>query len=647
MMPMPRIRNSPLADKKKPRRNGAKYREGVNERVGGAVTDVRGAQRRRIEANPNELSRSVLVRTRRLLVRLVQLSGFAEESRGGRVYGNSRRTPDSSRCRPRAAIFTALVACFALAGCVHSRSQPEIRLVLTITVDQLRGDVLSRYQDRFTADPGSGFGYLQNHGVVFSDANFDHATTFTAVGHATLFTGAEAAVHGITGNAWLVGNQAIWAVTDTESPILDGTGNGSGSPRNLLVGTLGDALIERSARPARVFSVSTKDRSAILSGGLRGKAFWFDKESGRYVTSRYYYDGTPVWLEEWNALGKVWEYRDQSWDLLEDRDAYPFADDDDAPWEPGIEHQGNRFPHALGRVVTEEYLSALRFTPMADELTLDVVYHLIDAERVGQRDGTDMLAVSLSATDYVGHAFGPSSLEAEDNLFRLDRGLRRLLDFVDARIGLDHTLIVLTADHGIPEIPERYIAKGIDSGRIDIDRLQQRVRAGLGTRFDTSRNLLVGFSNPALFLDRSAIADLHLDLEEVQAVAAEIARREAGIEQAIPASDIAAGRIANRALAAMLKNSFHPDRSGDVILIQKRYWYLHPGIHGYATMHGSPYRYDTHIPLIFVVPGVQAKLVTRPVHAVDMAPTVARILGVEPLEDASGDVLTEALPAVH
>ncbi len=589
----------------------------------------------------------MLVRTRQLLVRLIQLSRFATESRCGARHGLYPRTPISGRYRPRVAIVSMLVACVALTGCVHSRSEPDIRLVLAITVDQLGGDVLPRYRDRFTADPASGFGYLQNNGVVFSDANFDQATTFTAVGHATLFTGAQAAVHGITGNAWFAGHEAIWSVTDPQSPILGSTGDGSGSPRNLLVGTLGDALIEHSARPARVFSVSTKDRSAILPGGLRGKAFWFDKESGRYVTSRYYYGETPGWLEEWNALGKVWGYRDQTWNLLEDRDAYPFADDDGAPWEPGIEHQGNRFPHALGRDGTAEYLSALRFTPMADELTLDVVYHLIDAERIGQRDGTDMLAVSLSATDYVGHAFGPSSLEAEDNLFRLDRGLRRLLDFVDGRIGLEHTLIVLTADHGIPEIPERYIANGIDSGRIDIDGLLQRVRTGLGARFDTGRDLLVGFSNPALFLDRTTIADLHLDLGEVQAVAAEIARREAGIEQAIPASDIAAGVNANSTLGVMLKNSFHPDRSGDVILIQKRYWYLHPKIHGYATMHGSPYRYDTHIPLIFVVPGVEARRVTRPVHAVDMAPTVARILGVEPLEDASGDVLAEALPLEH
>jgi len=647
MVTMPKIRISLLADKKKPRRNGAKYREGVNERVGRAAADTPVARRHRIDANPSELSRSILVRTRQLLVRLVQFSGIAEKSGDGPAYPHSRRTSRSGRYHPLAAIFPALLASFALAGCVHGRSQPDIRLVLVITVDQLRGDVLPRYQDRFIADPGSGFGYLQRHGVVFSDANFDHATTFTAVGHATLFTGAEAAVHGITGNAWFVGHETIWSVTDPESPILGGAGDGTGSPRNLLVGTVGDALIDTGAIPARVFSVSTKDRSAILSGGLRGKSFWYDKESGRYVTSAYYYDETPAWLEQWNALGKVWDYREQNWELLEDPDSYPFADDDASPWEQATEHLSNRFPHALGRDDTLAYLSALRFTAMADELTLDVLYHLIDAERIGQLDGTDMLAISLSSTDYVGHAFGPSSLEAEDNLFRLDRGLRRLLDFVDGRIGLEHTLVVLTADHGIPEIPERYIANGIDSGRIDIDGLLQRVRAGLGTRFDTSRDLLVGFSNPGLFLDRTAIADLHLDRGEVQAAAAEIARREAGIEQAIPASDIAAGQNANSALAAMLKNSFHPDRSGDVILIQKRYWYLHPEVDGYATMHGSPYRYDTHIPLIFVVPGVEAKLVTRPVKAVDMAPTVARILGLEPLADASGDVLAEAVPAVH
>ncbi len=556
------------------------------------------------------------------------------------------RQTQSAYHRAVTAVLFVITACLLFAGCGSNPTQPDTRLVLVFTVDQLRGDVLPRYRSRFRADPASGFGYLQRKGVVFSDANFDHATTFTAVGHATLFTGAQASSHGITGNAWFEGTEEVWCVADPDAPFLNGVDNttDNASPRKLLVNTVGDALVDAGNGTARVFSVSTKERAAILPGGYRGKAFWYDRKTGQYVTSRYYYEQTPLWLKQWNELGRIDEIRRQQWTLLDDRSAYIYADADDAPWETGTESTGNTFPHPLDRREDAEFFSALRYTPMADELTFDVARRLIEAEHIGQRNGTDMLAIGLSATDYVGHAFGPSSLEAEDNLFRLDKGLGRFLAFIDERVGLENTVIVLGADHGIPQIPERYIARGQDSGRIDVPGLLQRIRTEMRKAFDTDRDLVAGFSNPALFFDRAAIAQLQLDPAAVESVAAAVARAEPGVALAITRTDIRANRIPDATLATKLRHAFQPDRSGDVILVQKRNWYLHPQPNAYATMHGSPYRYDTHIPLIFVIPGVPAREVGRPVRAVDMAPTLARILGLGSLEHASGEILAETVP---
>jgi len=545
-----------------------------------------------------------------------------------------------------ATMLFGIAVCLLLAGCSSNPTQPETRLVLAFTVDQLRGGVLPRYRSRFDADPSSGFGYLQRHGVVFLDANFDHATTFTAVGHATLFTGAQASTHGITGNAWFEGNQQVWCVADPASPFLNGVDGttDNASPRNLMVETVGDALVDERSGAARVFSVSTKERAAILPGGHRGKAFWFDKQTGQYVTSRYYYRKTPAWLANWNAQGRIGDMRRQAWTLLDDRAAYVYADADDSEWETGSEHNGNTFPHTLDRDEDGEFFSALRYTPMADDLTFDVARRLVEEERIGQRNGTDLLAIGLSATDYIGHSFGPSSLEAEDNLFRLDKSLGRFLEFIDERVGLEHTVIVLSADHGIPEIPERYIAQGMDAGRIDVPGLLQRVRTELREAFATDRNLVAGFSNPAFFFDRAAIAELQLDPAAVESVVAATARDEPGVALVITRTDILAKRIPDPALAAKLRHAFHPARSGDVILVQKPNWYLHPQPDAYATMHGSPYRYDTHIPLIFVVPGVAPREISRPVRAVDMAPTLARILGLDSLPQASGKILPETVP---
>ena len=338
------------------------------------------------------------------------------------------------------------------------------KLVVQITVDQLRGDLPMRYRDRLGE---GGFRYLLEQGVHYSNAHYRHANTETAVGHATLVTGADPSAHGIVGNDWIdpVSGAFVYNTEDDRHHLVgkERKAHQGVSPRNLLASTIGDELVLSNGGRSRVFSVSGKDRGAILPGGHAGKAFWYSKSSGQFVTSSYYYDAYPGWVEAWNGAAPAEAYRGRSWELLREKSTYQAADRDDRAYEAAALGMGRVFPHAYG---DDKYLTLrLGITPPVDELTLDFVKTLIREEGLGQRGATDFLAVSFSATDYVGHLFGPSSLESEDMILRVDRTLAELFQAIDQAVGLENSLIVLSADHGGPDAPERASEIGIEAGR--------------------------------------------------------------------------------------------------------------------------------------------------------------------------------------
>lgn len=342
------------------------------------------------------------------------------------------------------------------------------KLVLQITVHQLRGDLPTRFLERLGK---GGFRYLLDHGTHFVNAHYRHANTETAVGHATLFTGADPSRHGIVANDWIEPLSGAF-VYNTENDLHHIIGrkprpHEGVSPRNLLASTIGDELVVHSAGRSRVFSVSIKDRGAILPGGHAGKAFWFSRSRGTFVTSTYYYEDYPQWVTDWNEKRPADAYNGRSWNLLGDRSIYTAKDFDDRPYEADLSPLGRTFPHELGDGTSKYFYLVLSLTSFGDELTLDSKV-LIKEEGVGQGDATDFLAISFAATDYIGHLFGPSSLEAEDNILRLDRVLAELFRYVDEMVGLDKTLIALSADHGGPEAPEYLASLGFDAGRFPL-----------------------------------------------------------------------------------------------------------------------------------------------------------------------------------
>lgn len=531
--------------------------------------------------------------------------------------------------RPTPALLTPLAS-----------DRPKTALTVLVSIDQLRADMPLKLLPRFGK---GGFRRLYEEGVVYDAATYAHSATETAVGHATLATGALPRDHGIVGNEWSERNTRVYSVDDAASELLGASGAGK-SPARLLVQTLGDVLL--AAQPAAlVRSVSGKERSAIMMGGHKGTAYWLDEGRGSFVTSRYYADRTPAWVEAFAALRPAERYRAQRWELLAPAAEYVAADDH--PWEQrgAAELSGPLFPHAFGDVTGEQFVHALKSTPFGDELTLAFIRALFDAEPLGRDRTSDLLTLSFSSTDYIGHAFGPESREAEDNLLRLDRTLAQLFALLDERVGKGHYVFVLSSDHGACESPEWFLAQGMDAGRVDPELLRRTVDDGLRARFSVGVELVSDFINPTLVLNEQRIASLSLDLSAVEHAAVELVREVPGVHSAHARSDLVARTGPEHPFKVRMEQSTHPERSGHVYVVPKEHWLLATKPDKLTAMHGTPWPYDGQVPIVVWGTGARAQRVLRAVDPRDIAPTLAQLLGIPVPAASTGKPLVEALPA--
>ena len=530
----------------------------------------------------------------------------------------------------------------AIAAPAVSADQPK--LIVFITIDQLRGDMPWKFKDRFGE---GGFKYLMDKGTVYTDANFRHSTTFTAVGHASLATGGSALQHGLAGNDWhdIATGKRVYCVEDDRHTLIgkEPKPHAGMSPRNLTASTFGDEVILASGGKSRVFSVSIKDRGAILPGGQRGKAVWYSSSSGKFVTSTYYYSEYPAWVTAWNKADHAAAYKDKEWTLLQDRSTYIYADRDDEPWEKSYKKLGRTFPHPLGNEDEKAFYATLRYTPMGDELTLAFVKELVDQEKLGTGPTTDVLAVSFSVTDYIGHAFGPDSLEVEDNLLRLDRTLADFFEFLDKKFDLDNVVIALSSDHGVDSVPERTQHFGLDAGRHRPKDFLEAVNEGLKKRFKIQDALVKVFWNPSLYLDLDAVNRAGLEVERVEAALREEILKVPGVRFAVTRTDLLKGNVTSEPMHAKVQRSFHPTRSGNVLFVQDVSWYLYPNPDEFAAMHGTPYGYDTYVPIMFAGHKIEHEIVDREVAPEDIASTITTYLGIKPPSGSTGVPLEEVM----
>jgi len=536
------------------------------------------------------------------------------------------------------------------------RAAERVRLVLQVTVDGLRGDLLRRYGDRFGE---GGFRHLLEQGAVYANAHYRHANTETIVGHATLATGASPAQHGMIGNVWFdrESGELAYNIEDPEHPILptrEEVAEGAQidpaqkqsrtqgrSPRSLLASTFGDELFTHTAGGAKVFGVSGKDRSAVSMAGHVGKAFWYSTDSGDMVTSSYYYDAYPDWVVQWNARRLAESHAGGAWALLEDASTYLLAASDDRPYETDLKGYGRVFPHPFGASSDSLFFTRLLVSPVGDRLVLDFAKALVTGEQLGQDATPDYLSISFSSVDAVNHFFGPSSLENEDAVLQLDRTLADLFGFIDEVVGLEHTLVVLSADHGMPEMPEAMAEAGLPVGRLHpqdvVDRANEAARSHFGIE-----EAVRFFFRPYLYLEREKIRASGVDPDEVEQAVAEALTDMDGIALAVARS--ALPTLADTDLIARVRRNAHTSRSGDVYVAQEPYWFLFEK-GPVAVMHGSPWRYDTYVPILFAGPGIAPRTIHRRVHPVDIAATLAATLGIKPPSGSVGAPLGEVIPS--
>lgn len=532
-----------------------------------------------------------------------------------------------------------------------AETKQDLRFVLQITIDGLRADLINRYANGFSK---GGFRLLTEKGTYYTNAHYQFANTETIVGHATLATGTFPSQHGMVGNVWFDrdAGELAYNIEDPDHPIIPTRKNESKgaqvdpaqkksrtqgrSPAVLLAPTIGDGLAAYFGGRSKIFGVSGKDRSAVSMAGHAGKAFWFSTNTGDFVTSTYYYDTYPDWVVKWNDLRQAEGYAGKSWALLNDPSTYLLADQDDRPYEADLKGYGRVFPHPFGQADDKLLYTRILISPIGDQLTLDFCKSLITHEQLGQDEIPDYLSISFSGVDAVNHFFGPSSLENEDVVVQLDRTLEDLFSFIDKSIGLMRTLVVFSADHGMADMPEYMTGLGYKAGRLDPDQIVSTANR-VGQKYGIDE-VVRFFYRPYLYLNDEKIAAAKLDRIEVEHAIADALTDFDGIALAVASSRLTVQQ--SNPLISRVRNNHHVSRSGDIYIIQEPYWFLFDK-GPVAAMHGSPWRYDTHVPVVFMGPTIKPNTVYRLVHPVDVAPTIAALLGMTPPGSAQGSLLEE------
>jgi predicted AlkP superfamily pyrophosphatase or phosphodiesterase len=515
-----------------------------------------------------------------------------------------------------------LAVCLGLyfgAQCFYAQAQPQPtaqakqitgaqpKLVLAIVVDQFRYDYLTRFRDDFTG----GLKRLLEQGAVFTNANYDASPTVTAVGHSTFLSGAMPSVSGIISNTWWdrTEGKSVTSVSDDKTKLLGGNGTGS-SPARLLVTTLGDEL-KTSGKGGKVIGISLKDRSAILPAGHKADgAYWFDGQSGNFVSSTYYFPELPRWVQDFNATRPVDQYAGREW-------------------------LGHQMPAAVG----PDLYSSVDATPFSDELLQALALRALAAENMGTGPKTDLLAISYSGVDYVGHRDGPDSPEIHDMVKRVDKLIGALIDAAEARAGRGSVLVAFTADHGATPVPDENFKRGLPGGRIVWNNYRMAVEQALNKKFGAGD--WISFSaDGVLYFSPDPIPGKKLDMAKIQTVAADTIRAQPHIARVYTKTQLAAGALGSDSVDSHVRNGFNLARSGDIFTVTDPFYIFSAT----GTSHGSPYEYDTHVPVIFLGSArIRAGSYSDGIGVQDVAPTLANLLAIAPPSGNVGRVLTEML----
>jgi hypothetical protein len=525
------------------------------------------------------------------------------------------------------------------------------RLVVLVVFDQMRGDYPGRWEKLFGE---GGFKRLLKEGAWYTNCHYPYASTLTAPGHASMATGCAPAEHGIIANDWYdraTGKKVSAVATARYRPVPEPPDD----PDDLLGAAptlrrrpaVGDLLHKASQGKAKLVSLSIKDRAAVLLAALlRGQiCYWFSNSLGRFVTSTYYTDRVRPWVEAFNRTRPADRWFGKDWVRLRpELDYARFSGPDDDAAEGVGYAQGRTFPHPTtgGKAkVGPKFYQAMETSPYGNELLLGLARQAIIAERLGTRDAPDLLTLSFSSNDLIGHCWGPDSQEVLDVTLRSDRIMKDLLDLLDARVGRGRYVVVVCADHGICPIPEEAKARGKDAGRVSPELVTTKAAAFLNETFLKEGERLPWverFSANTIYLNRGVLQECGLDSAKVEAALAGWLTKQPHVQAAYTRTQLTKGSLKGDPVGEMVRRSFDPKRSGDVYVVLQPYYLLSPPVtarlDAYRTTHGSPHAYDTHVPLLVYGAGVRPGVRGERVSPLAVAAILCRALGVSLPEGA-------------
>jgi predicted AlkP superfamily pyrophosphatase or phosphodiesterase len=516
-------------------------------------------------------------------------------------------------------------------------------IIVGIVVEQLRFDQLERLRDKLS---DNGIKRMINEGTFFRNASFDYILTQSAPGYSTIATGTEPSYHGITSDSWYLPlkDELIYCTKDISvNPVGGSYESGLHSPVNMNASSFADELKTATGKKARVYSVGIKEYAAIFSGGHAADGvFWYDNTTGTWMSSTYYMKQLPPWVNDFNALKYSDTYLNTTWNLLRQPSDYSTCLPDSNKFESGFNGL-NHFPYDVGKLSRSSGRNAarnyafIRETPFSDALTTDFAIKLIEKEGLGTDDVTDFLSICYSSTDYIGHRFGPSSVESADAILRLDKNIETLLTYLNDKLGKKNILVYFTSSHGVSEIPSVMEATRIPAGYFKQNQALQLLRSYLNAVYGEG-NWVRGFSERQIFLNRTLIEDARIPIEDIQKKTARFLIQFSGVASAYPYYAFEVNDFGNGHLRKIV-NNFSPQRSGDVIVILNPGWVEREG--DQLTNHNSPYEYDSHVPLIWYGWTVNRSTVMRKVNMTDIAATLSSLCRIPYPNACTGEPMSE------
>ena len=515
----------------------------------------------------------------------------------------------------------------------QSDAQPPLplpakpKLIVGIVVDQMRYDFLYRYADQYGT---GGFRRMLSGGFNAKNTQYSYFPTVTAAGHSSVYTGSVPAINGIVGNEWFDRRlgRTVYCTEDSTARATGGNPSRAGwmSPRNLNVSTITDQLRLSTNFRSKVIGVALKDRGSILPAGHTGTAYWFDGRNGDWISSTYYMADLPRWVKDFNARKLPTQYVSAGWKPLLPLAQYTQSTPDDVPWEAKLPGDTKPiFPHELASPAGGDRFGLIAATPFGNTMTKEIALAAIQNEQLGKGTDTDFLAVSFSSPDYVGHAFGPNSVEVQDVYLRLDRDLAEMLTFLDGWVGKDNYLVFLTADHGVVDVPEFAQSKNLPGGRYNLSKALTDVKAALKTTFGEG-DFILAPDNYQLYLNDDLLREKKLSVSQIYEVVKTTLLPQPGIASVVNLHELGNAPLESSQVER-LRNGHHPKRSGDIFIGLAPGWLSGNGP-GTGTSHSTFYNYDTHVPCVWYGWRVPVGSTVAPTKVADIAPTLAAMLDI-------------------